>query len=644
MDDSVALEARIETTADLPVSDKELTGDEKLELSVRLWDLFSVAVRHQTPWRHGMADIDEMYYHHKQWTEDEIKELKSKNRMAVAINEIQPQIDRILGDALDFDLDADVIPVPGINGVEDQEEKAAQVYTSVLAQAKAQSGLEYHIDDMKRDALVVGRGWLEFVIDENEKIKLEYAKWNEVWWDPYVRDEYTLKDARYICRGKWVPLTVAKSEYPEVAEFLSEWWQETSPLDVESQSTTEDYDLEYWTKMELQHKDSKNAQIKLIEMWYQDDDKVRHAVFGNKLLLYDEATPIKVDIIPMICYTIKVDEKGLPYGYARGMRDLQDVVNKRHSKALFALDVRQVWVRQGAVADINRLRDQVAQPDAVIEFDGEYDKDIHVETHEGLSAQQYSMHADAVNRMREIGGGQEFRGLQSNARTGPAIKARMEAGSALHIPAFRNLRRTYDHLYRTLRKLIEVYWTDEQIIRITNDEGAAQYIRINGEDGDLKILESDERFDLKIALIPASKDQRLKELEMLMNLGKTGVPIPPEAYIENTNLKNKQKLIKLMRERMEAETQPSQKEQAEVQRMLAQANEAVIRSQKSQIQMQEMMADMQETKAKTEGQYIENALLLEKLQAIESGMVDIGDAILGRKKETPEKKKEGEEK
>ena len=641
---AVAEESAMAQTADLPASDKDLTSDERLALSKRLWDLFAVAVRHQTPWRHGMADIDEMYYHHKQWTDKEIKELEKKHRMAVAINEIAPQLDRILGDALDFDLDANIIPVPGIESTEDVEETAAQVYTSILAQAKVQSGLEFHIDDMKRDALMVGRGWLEIVVDEDNKnrILFDYSKWGEVWWDPYVRDEYTLKDARFICRGKWVPLAVAKEDYPDAAEYLDEWWNNTTaPDQIEMQSSTEDYDIEYWTKMELQHKDSKNSQIKLIEMWYFDEGKVRHAVFTSNLLIYDEASPIEVDIIPMIAYTIKVDEKGLPYGYVRGMRDLQDVVNKRHSKALFALDVRQAWIRQGAVADINALRDQVAQPDSVIEFDGEYDKDVHVETHEGMSAQQYSIFSDSINRMREIGGGAEFRGIQTNARSGQAIRARKESGSALHVPTFRNLRRTYDHLYRTLRKLVEHYWTDDQIIRVTNDEDAAEYIRINaGPDGKLNLVEAGERFDLIIDMIPASKDQRLRELEMLMNLGKTGVPIPPEAYIENTNLKNKKKYIKIMHERMAQAAQPSPKDQADIQRTLAQANEAVIRSQKSQIQMQEMMADMQETKAKTEGQYIENALLLEKLQAIESGMVNINDAILGREKKEPEKKKE----
>ncbi len=643
---TVSVESAMAQTSDLPASDRELTADERLKLSTRLWDLFVVAVRHQTPWRHGMADIDEMYYHHKQWTDKEVKELEKKHRMAVAINEIAPQIDRILGDALDFDLDANIIPVPGVEFTEETEEAAAQVYTSIMAQAKVQSGLEFHIDDMKRDALMVGRGWLEFIVDEDKKnrITFDYSKWGEVWWDPYVRDEYTLKDARFICRGKWVPLTVAKEEYPDAAEHLDEWWNNTTaPEQIEMQSATEDYDIEYWTKMELQHKDSKNRQIKLIEMWYFDDDKVRHAVFTNNLLIYDEAAPIEVDIIPMICYTIKVDEKGLPYGYVRGMRDLQDVVNKRHSKALFALDVRQAWIRQGAVADVNALRDQVAQPDSVIEFDGEYDKDVHVETHEGMSAQQYSIFSDSINRMREIGGGAEFRGIQSNARSGSAIRQRKEAGSALHVPTFRNLRRTYDHLYRTLRKLVEHYWTDNQIIRVTNDEDAAEYIRINaGEDGKLDLMEAGERFDLIIDMIPASKDQRLRELEMLMNLGKTGVPIPPEAYIENTNLKNKKKYIKIMHERMQAASEPGPKEQAEIQRMMAQANEAVIRSQKSEIQMREMMADMQETKAKTEGQYIDNALALEKLQAIEGGLVDIKDALLGREKKEPEKKKEGE--
>ena len=51
----------------------------------------------------------------------------------------------------------------------------------------------------------------------------------------------------------------------------------------------------------------------------------------------------------------------------RGLISLQDEINKRRSKALHLLSVRQVVAEQGAVQDVDKARREVARPDGYVE-------------------------------------------------------------------------------------------------------------------------------------------------------------------------------------------------------------------------------------------------------------------------------------
>ena len=54
-------------------------------------------------------------------------------------------------------------------------------------------------------------------------------------------------------------------------------------------------------------------------------------------------------------------------GWCRGLISLQDEINKRRSKALHLLSVRQVIAEQGAVPDVDKARREVAKPDGYVE-------------------------------------------------------------------------------------------------------------------------------------------------------------------------------------------------------------------------------------------------------------------------------------
>jgi len=437
-----------------------LSDDEKK--NARLCELFEADLRDQGPWRLNKAARDEKYFHGEQRTKEEIEELKNRHRAPTVMNEIAPVVDRVLGGALDLDFDWQIIPIPGIEGVAEEEERAAAVYTALLEESKDRSGVEYSFDDVKEDGLVVGRGWFELAV-VNGVIKLLYVPWRDMWWDCYAQDKYLLSDARHFERAKWVPYTFALKRWPDAAAKIKEMFeeqQEDGPFAGNNQfPATRDYELHADVESKPTYVDKVNKRIRIVEMWYLDEhDRVRMALFSKRVLIRDVESPLKVNILPFLPYTVKVDHNRMPYGLVRAMVDPQDVANKRYSKAEFLLDVNQVIHTEGAVKDEEAIQEQAAQPDAVIALsaDAEIDKNFRIERGGEFSAQQYAIFSDAVNRIREVAGAnREFMGDPTNARTGKAIQQRTQASAEILYRAYRNVKRTWDQAGRYMKEAIE---------------------------------------------------------------------------------------------------------------------------------------------------------------------------------------------
>jgi len=613
----------------------------------RLLELFEGDLKDQGTWRRDKAARDERYYHGEQRTKQEEAELEIKHRSPTVVNEIAPVIDRVIGNALDLDFDWQIIPLPGTAGIDDIEERAAQTYTALMDEAKDRSGIEFSFDEVKEDGLVVGRGWIEFAV-ENGVIKLLWVPWKDMWWDAYAQDKYMLTDARHIERAKWVPLTVALKKWPTAAKLLQAQYDEEKVPDEFAGNVfpaTQDYELRADALEKPVYVDRKNKRIRVVEMWYFDGkatkDKpmgdVRLALFSKKAIMTDIPTPLKVNVLPFIPYTVKVDHNGKPYGIVRTMIDLQDVVNKRYSKAEYLLDVVQVIHAEGVVKDPEALQDQVAQPDAIIELNAnaEIGKNFMIERGGKFASEQYSIFVDAVNRLREVAGtNREFMGGQTNARTGPAIRERKQASSEILSKAFRNVKRTWDSMGRLVKEFIEAYYADKRVIRITNDEGAPELLDLNGDGAALDLRNAKGKFDLKHVAIPASKDARWREMEMMANIQKTVGPgvFPPEMWIEMSNLRFKEKIIKRIRELEAARGKPSPEQEAKVRKLLADAQEAMTKGGLNQATIQDVISRAGLTKAQTEGQQVETALLIEKLEALESGMASIKTWVEGQPK------------
>jgi hypothetical protein len=97
--------------------------------------------------------------------------------------------------------------------------------------------------------------------------------------------------------------------------------------------------------------------------------RVHIAVFTETRLLGLGPSPYRhnrFSLTPIWCYRRSRDR--LPYGAIRRVRDIQQDINKRASKALFMLNSNQILAEEGATEDWESLRDEADRPDGVVVY------------------------------------------------------------------------------------------------------------------------------------------------------------------------------------------------------------------------------------------------------------------------------------
>lgn len=252
--------------------------------------------------------------------------------------------------------------------------------------------------------------------------------------------------------------------------------------------------------------------------------KVRCAIFCDKGMLQDVASPYLHDRFPFTpIWAFKRDRDNQAYGVIRNMRDPQEDLNKRRSKALHILSTNRVIADEDAVEDWDELEEQVARPDGIIkklrgtELTLENDTTLareHVNLM--LQDQQFLEGSSGVT--------EENRGEVTNAASGTAINLRQTQGSVVTADLFDNLRYALQVHGEKKLSLIEQYYTEPKIIRITNDRGNTDFMEINmpnqGDDGSLEVQNdiTKTKADFVVDTQDFRETVRIAMFESMMNL------------------------------------------------------------------------------------------------------------------------------
>jgi hypothetical protein len=374
---------------------------------------------------------------------------------------------------------------------------------------------------------------------------------------------------------------------------------------------------------------SRRQRVKLFECWYRDaktaqvdsgrgdastvarsEMQVKVAIYAKAGLLYAEDSPYdhnKFPLVPLWCFRRARDNA--PYGMIRNSRDAQDGVNKRASKAVWILSSNRVLLEDGAVDDIEELRDEVARPDAVVVY--RHGKKLEIDRDNQLAAQHVEMMANDRAMIRMTSGvTDENLGRETNATSGKAILARQDQGSVVTTEIFDNLRFAIQLAGEIELSLVEQYMGKERVIRLVGDRGNPEFVEINQPDPETgRVLNSitANKADFIVSQQDYRDSLRIAMFESLMDItGRLAQMAPEIAFklldlvVEMADIPNRDEIVSRIRQlngMRDPDAEPTPEEQMQLE---AQAQEQAAQKQMQDAMMQAQVQDAGSKAAKSE--------------------------------------------
>jgi hypothetical protein len=613
--------------------------------------------------------MDADFYDGMQWLADDAQTLRSRGQMPLVYNEIAPVVDWLIGTQRRASVDWDVLPR------NEQDVQTADIKTKVLKYVSDINKIDFARSRAFADAIKVGVGWIDDGVREDPTKDILYSKyedWRNVLWDSRS-NELDLQDARYVFRWRWVDLDVALAMFPDREDAIREAAYAAPRMSMgsdEYEDTTDGLQTGQLmtTTSSLDERagvifaagsapmgTTRRQRVRLIECQYLKAAKTQivqggpfHGSFyhpsdttltdsinatgatiidkvmmrmhvavmtENRMLGYGPSRfrHNRFGLTPVWCYRRGRDH--LPYGMIRRLRDIQEDMNKRASKALFLLNTNQIIAEKGAVDDLNMLRDEADRPDGMIITNSGKTVTIRRDT-DAASGQINMMTLAAQAIQRHSGVSDENLGRQTNANSGVAIQARQMAGSVVTTEPFDNLRLAIQVQGEKLLSLVEQFYTDAKVVRLTGTTGGIEWTHVNSPeiqaDGSIRYINDITATAADFVVSEQDYAGTIRQV-MFTTLSEMATRLPPEIAlrvltmaISYSDLPNKDDMVREIRQ-MTGAPDPSaqltpeeqqQQQQAQKQQQAQQAQAMQMQQQAAVLALQEQTAKVREVNAK----------------------------------------------
>lgn len=489
--------------------------------------------------------IDNDYQDHLHWRPEDAEVLMGRGQAPLVFNEGRLSIEWMCGMQKRMRLDYNILPR------EESDQPAAEAKTKVFKYVSDANLAPWHTSFAYRQAVISGLGWLEEGINTDpgaEQIYTGSEDWRNVFRDSRNRHFDINEDSRYLFRKKRVDLDYAQAILPKAKTYLrgqamrpeeddrtaDQLWylgeRLTGATDLVNYngSLSDRYRdrsayIGGWNRNDI----GRRLSVDLIEAWYRVFESIQ--VFGTGPLKGKEFNPRDAGHVQlqtdrwriyqavakrmrvMICtenaplwdgkspfrhnkfllvpvWGSRRGRDGQPYGLWRGMRDINDDINKRASKALHAASSNRVTVKKGAVADVEIARSEAARPDAFIEVKDSIDNIRYEKPALDMEMNMQLLQFDR-DMLRNSGGvTNDNLGRDSNVISGKAVGLKQDQGSLVTSEFPDNLRLAMQIAGKIRLSNIEQFMTEQQVIRITGDGAPPQWLSINEPQADGTML------------------------------------------------------------------------------------------------------------------------------------------------------------
>lgn len=437
------------------------------------------------------------YYDCKQLTDDEKRVLNARKQPPIIVNRVRRAVNGIMGVVENSKTDPRAYlrnPPPRIGGGAQPAQQAAGIPLPGMQQMGANGGppmpaeedagdiaskvLRYitdtnHFQPLKMDVLenflIEGSG-AALVEWDGQEVRQTQIRWEELVYDPRSR-RADFKDARFMGIAKWM--------YADQAAALTQDAEKKRAIE----SACEGGGFFGWFKdrptEDLPWVDKKQKRVLVAELYYQEQGQWWRAVFITNTIIDQAPSAYKNDKGEPVCnieaVSCYVDRENHRYGEVKDMIGPQDGLNMSHSKRLHAANSRQVQPIDGNAppVDADEVRAQAARPDGVLPPGWKIADNNAMVAHAIEGIQEFK------GEMERAGPNPAILGRQGADASGRAVLARQQAGLT---EMARPLGRFNDwelRMYHLSWWCARQNYTAPKWIRVTDDEGAAEYVQIN---------------------------------------------------------------------------------------------------------------------------------------------------------------------
>jgi hypothetical protein len=574
------------------------------------------------------AEHSRDYYDGIQLTAAERAELERRKQPVIVINRIKRKVDYLLGHERATRTDPKAYPRTM------HEEGAAEAATDALRYVCDRENFNSKRSAVWENMLIEGFGGVEIGARINARGEVEptitHIPWDRLFFDPHSRRP-DFSDARYKGIVLWMDEEEVLERWPEAAGIVS------SMLDHSSLSDTYDD-----RPRDSLWADRRRRRIRVVQMYYLRGS-IWHLCFFTKGGMLREAAPVPyldedgMPECPLEMQSAYVDRDNDRYGVVREMVGPQDEINKRRSKALHLLSVRQTKGEAGAVADVAAMKRELAKPDGHVEVAPGMMFEI-LDTSD-MQIAQFNLLQEAKNEIDLIGPNAAMTGKDDKAPSGRAILASQQGGTIELGPLSDALRQWQWRVFKQLWNRIRQFWQAEKWVRVTDDEENLKWVGLNKPvtlreqlqndpamqqrlqqlqasipphmmpqfEADLNaqldqvvdIQNNVAEMDVDISLMdaPDTVSLQAEQFEQLAQMAGAGLPIPPDVLIEASSLRNKKALLERMKgagqdpaiaqQQQQAAMLQMAEQEAKVRLLGAQADKATADAQARMIEAQQ---------------------------------------------------------
>lgn len=413
------------------------------------------------------------YYDGKQYTEEQIAELKKRKQAPIVNNRIKVKQNGLLGLMALRKADPKAWP----RNEKDSDTGAAEATTDGLMYAGDNTKLQPLWSTAADNFFCEGYCGVHISITPSKKgapdVLVEHIEWDRLFFDAYSRKP-DFSDARSKGFKLWM----------DEQDILDMFGDEINP---DALSTPEYNSEDFFEDKPTWFSRSGKRKRYLVATHYFKWKAVWHyAIYTCSGFLISPAVSPYLDedgepTCPLEFVHAYIDRGNNRYGELASFLDLQDEINHRRSKALFLLSQRQTFGNKGAVRDIKKAKRELAKANGHLEIGaGEINKDFGILPTGDMAQGQMEMYIDAKSEMDAQSYNAQLAGeRQMGDLSGIALKRLQTAGII-------ELNRLFDsfsdfklRVYRQMWARMRQFWDEEKWVRVTDNKDNLRWVGFN---------------------------------------------------------------------------------------------------------------------------------------------------------------------